>query len=305
MASAQADTHAPADGTAAPGLGEAASQLQQAGKDSLASVNDMRRALSRLVSADIALARIALVRAAVWIGVAVAFGASAWLLLMAALITGLHALGLSWLAATGISAAVSLVITGIAAWRALHFFGMGRFEATRRQLARLAPGDRSKDEDDEDDAPLDMGVVQRRIARADQLLTGRSAQLKANLAQVQGTWKASWTPLRILGAGLGLGFVSGKLKPEKAATGLAAQLGAAPKVLQTLTALTGLLAASKAKETADEAVDKAEAAQAATPELARAAAAAAGIQRPVTPVEPRQPPPAEAATELGDDSHRS
>lgn len=289
-----------AEAPGAPPLGEAARQLHAAGRESLDSMRDMRRAFARLVSADIALARIALGRAAVWMGMAVAFGSSAWLLLMAALISALHAAGLSWLAATAISALVSLAIAGVAGWRALHFFQMGRFEATRRQLARLS----RKDDEDEDPAvrPVDLDQVQRRIERADQVLSGRSVQLKANLRQMRGTWKAAWTPWRILGAGLGLGFASGKLDPEKAASGMAARLGAAPKVLQMLTALSGLLAATRAQAASENAEAAAEAAgqvEGSVPDLAVAAAAAAGVAT-AAPAEgvPRQPPPAEAATDM-------
>lgn len=252
-----ADPATPTPGDTSPGVGEAARHLHQAGRESWESVSDMRRAFARLVSADITLARLALARAAVWMGIAVAFGASGWLLLMAALITGLHALGLSWVGATAISAGVSLAITALAGWRALRFFQMGRFEATRRHLSALSP---QTDEDEEDEREPTLPQVQRRIARADQLLTGRAAQLTQHLGQVKTTWAAAWTPLRILGAGLGLGFVSGKLEPGKAAGGLAARLGAAPRILQTLTALSGLLAATKARETVDEAMAAANAA---------------------------------------------
>lgn len=294
-------------GTAVPGIGEAFATLGQAGRDSVDSSRDMARAMRRLVVAEVAQARIVLARAAVWLAVAVAFGASAWLLLMAALITALHALGLGWLGATSVSALVSLLVAATGAWQALRYFEMARFEATRRQLANLS----RRDDEDEDDTVRkpDLEQVQRRIERASQVMDGRRRQLRHNMHQVRSTWRAAWTPWRILGAGLGLGFVSGKMDPEQAASGFASRFAAAPKILQMLTALSGLLAAARAQAASDAAEQAGEAAEeaagqasaATAPDLATAAAAAAGVARVV----PTQPPAAEAATELGDDPPRA
>lgn len=295
-----------------PGIGEAFETLGQAGRESLDSGRDMGRAMRRLVAAEVAQARIVLARAAVWLAVAVAFGASAWLLLMAALIAGLHALGLSWLAATSISAAVSLLVAAIGGWQALRYFEMARFEASRKQLAHLSRRER---EDEEDDVRKpNLAQVQRRIERASQVMDGRRSQLRDNMQQVRSTWSAAWTPWRILGAGVGLGFVSGKLDPEKAAAGVASRFASAPKILQVLTALSGLLAATKAQVAAAQAefaADEAEAEQHGTDGadstpghagMAATTAAAAGVSRTVNT--PRQPPAAEAATGLGEDDPR-
>lgn len=295
-----------------PGIGEAFETLGQAGRESLDSGRDMGRAMRRLVAAEVAQARIVLARAAVWLAVAVAFGASAWLLLMAALIAGLHALGLSWLAATSISAAVSLLVAAIGGWQALRYFEMARFEASRKQLAHLSRRER---EDEEDDVRKpNLAQVQRRIERASQVMDGRRSQLRDNMQQVRSTWSAAWTPWRILGAGVGLGFVSGKLDPEKAAAGVASRFASAPKILQVLTALSGLLAATKAQVAAAQAefaADEAEAEQHGTDGadstpghagMAATTAAAAGVSRTVDT--PRQPPAAEAATGLGEDDPR-
>lgn len=295
-----------------PGIGEAFETLGQAGRESLDSGRDMGRAMRRLVAAEVAQARIVLARAAVWLAVAVAFGASAWLLLMAALIAGLHALGLSWLAATSISALVSLLVAAIGGWQALRYFEMARFEASRKQLAHLSRRER---EDEEDDVRKpNLAQVQRRIERAGQVMDGRRSQLRQNMQQMRSTWTAAWTPWRILGAGLGLGFVSGKLDPEQAAAGVASRFASAPKILQVLTALSGLLAATKAQVAAAQAefaADEAEAEQHGTDGadstpghagMAATTAAAAGVSRTVNT--PRQPPAAEAATGLGEDDPR-
>ena len=301
----------------APGIGEAFQTIGEAGRDSLDSGRDMGRAMRRLVAAEVAQARIVLARAAVWLGIAVAFGASAWLLLMAALITGLYAAGLSWLAATSISALVSLLVAAVGAWQSLRYFEMARFEASRKQLAHLSRDD-GDDEQDQVRKP-NLAQVQRRIERASQVMDGRRTQLRQNMQQMRSTWHAAWTPWRILGAGLGAGFVSGKLDPEKAAAGVASRFAAAPKILQLLTALSGLLAATRAQVAAAEAEfaaaeagqheDGAQAAGAevasAVPGMAASTAAAAGVSQPLNASgHNQQPPAAEAATELGEDEQR-
>ncbi len=98
--------------------------------------------------ADLALARAAMARALVWLTVSVAFGASAWMLLMGALIAVLQRLGWSWLASISATAAFSLVVTALGAWQALRHFEMSKLDATRRQLAKLGIG--GEDDDNAD-----------------------------------------------------------------------------------------------------------------------------------------------------------
>lgn len=155
---------------------------------------------------------------------------------------------------------------------------------------------------------MTLDQLKRRIERAERVLDGRQSQLSGNVQQMRGTWRAAWTPGRIVVVGAALGFVFGKLDPERTAGRLAGKFGAAPKVLQTLTALSGLFAASRAQAASDSADDAAEhveqAAQAVeevtAPSMAVGVAAASGVSR-VTPANPTlQPRPAEAATELSD-----
>ncbi len=147
-----ADEAAP-DG-AAPSIEESLRQFGNAGREGLDATLDAGRALRRLFFADLALARAALARALVWLTVAVAFGASAWLLLMGVVIALLQAMGWSWLASISFAALISLMVTGIGAWQALRYFEMSRLQATRRQLARLGIGDGdAEDVDDDDDVP--------------------------------------------------------------------------------------------------------------------------------------------------------
>lgn len=98
--------------------------------------------------ADLLMARSAIGYGLAWICVVVIFGGSSWLLLTGVVIAFLQRCGLSWLQAIFFTSITSLVVTGIAAWRALHFFELSSFQSTRRQLRRL--GLISDDEDDDD-----------------------------------------------------------------------------------------------------------------------------------------------------------
>ena len=80
-------------------------------------------------------------------GVAIVFGASAWLLLAATLIALLQSFGLSWLQALLITSLLSLAVTGYAIWRVSYFFHHTGMHATRRQLSRLGLFDEPTDDD--------------------------------------------------------------------------------------------------------------------------------------------------------------
>jgi hypothetical protein len=134
---------------AAPHLDESVRRLGASGKAAIASAKDTGRALRSLVSADLALARSALGRALAWVAVGIVFGASAWLLVVGALIAVLQRLGWSWLQSLSFAALLSLVVTAVAAWRTIHYFDRAGLHATRRQLARLGIGDEGDDDEEE------------------------------------------------------------------------------------------------------------------------------------------------------------
>lgn len=132
-------------------LEDAVREIGDAGREGLSAALDTGRALRGLLIADLALARSALGRALMWVAVAIVFGASSWLLLMAALIALLQGvLGWSWLASMSAAAGLSLVVTAIGAWQALRYFEHTRLSATRRQLRRMGLG-----HDDDDDREVD------------------------------------------------------------------------------------------------------------------------------------------------------
>jgi hypothetical protein len=117
-------------------------ELGATGRATWEAGRDAGKAFRILLSADISLARSAFGRALAFAGIAIAFGASAWLLLMAALIAWLS-LGLGWpwslsLLLTGL---LSAAITAFGGWRAMRYFEHTRLKATRRQLARLGVGE--------------------------------------------------------------------------------------------------------------------------------------------------------------------
>ena len=131
-----------------PHLDESVRRIGAAGKATYASAKGTGRALRSLVFADLALARSAIGRALGWVAVAIVFGASAWLLIVGALIAVLQRLGWTWLESLSLAAALSVIVTGLAAWRTIHYFECAGLHATRRQLARLGIGDEGLEDED-------------------------------------------------------------------------------------------------------------------------------------------------------------
>ncbi|MFC0153114.1 phage holin family protein [Xanthomonas dyei] len=147
QASTAAGSGAPEAHPETPGLDESVRAVGAAGRATLGSAHETSRALRRLVSADLRLARSAFGRGLAWACVAVVFGASSWLLLAGAIIALLQRAGLSWFQAMFFTALASLLITGIAAWRVFFYFDHTGMNATRRQLVKLGIFDDSSDDD--------------------------------------------------------------------------------------------------------------------------------------------------------------
>jgi len=144
------DASPPPEEAPTPGLEESLRQVGDAGKATLDSARDTGRALRRLVSADLALARSAFGRGLMWAGIAVVFGASSWLLLTGAIIALLQRLGLSWFQSLLFTALASVAMTGLAVWRVSYFFDHTGMHATRRQLSRLGLFDEHDEHDEEE-----------------------------------------------------------------------------------------------------------------------------------------------------------
>lgn len=130
------------DSSAPPDLGEAIRDVGAAARAGLGEAGNAAKAFRTLLAADVSLARSAFGRAMALTGVAIVFGASCWLMLMATLVVFLsRQLGLPLAAALLICALLSGAATLWAAWQADRYFDHTRLQATRRQLARLGMGE--------------------------------------------------------------------------------------------------------------------------------------------------------------------
>lgn len=136
-----------------PDLGDSLKQVGAAGRAAYGSAKDTGRALRALASADFALARSAFGRALAWAGVAIVFGASAWLLIAGALIALMQRFGFSWLQSLSLAAFVSVAATAFAVWRVGRYFDYTGMHATRRQLSKLGLFDEDAPADDDDPPP--------------------------------------------------------------------------------------------------------------------------------------------------------
>jgi hypothetical protein len=131
----------PAPGDVA-GIEEALRALGITSRATWHAGRDASKAFRILLAADVSLARSAFGRTLAFTGVAIAFGASAWLLLMAALVSWLSVgLGWAWSLSLLLTAVLSIAATTLGGWRALRYFEHTRLQATRRQLARLGIGE--------------------------------------------------------------------------------------------------------------------------------------------------------------------
>lgn len=92
-----------------------------------------------------------------------------------------------------------------------------------------------------------------KVRQAEVALEAKERQTGADWRQVQSSWRAMWTPGRIVLAGLASGFVVGRAEPFKRA--------AASGTLQLISALGSLFAGGSAQAAAGEAADAAQAAE--------------------------------------------
>lgn len=118
-------------------LDEAARRILSSGSALGRELGGVGGAFRDLLLAELSLSRSAVLRAIMLVALAVVLGTSAWLYAMAMVVLGLHALGLAWWQAAGISALASLLLAGACAWWARLMLEDARFLRTRRLLARL------------------------------------------------------------------------------------------------------------------------------------------------------------------------
>ena len=125
-----------------PDLGESLREVGGAARAGLKQAGNTAKAFRVLMAADVSLARSAMGRTLAMTAVAIVFGASCWLFLMATLVVFLtRQLGLPWAVSMLLAALASGAVASWAAWRADFYFDHTRMQATRRQLARLGIGE--------------------------------------------------------------------------------------------------------------------------------------------------------------------
>lgn len=100
-----------------------------------------------------------------------------------------------------------------------------------------------------------MGFEQliEKVRQAEVALEAKERQTGADWRQVKSSWRAMWTPGRIVIAGLVSGFVVGRAEPFKKAAG--------GGTLQLISALSSLFAGGSAQAAASEASDAKQAAE--------------------------------------------
>ena len=91
-----------------------------------------------------------------------------------------------------------------------------------------------------------------KVEQAEQALEARERTASTQWQQVKTTWRESWTPGRIVIAGLASGFLVGRAQPLK--------LAGSGGLLNMVTALSGLLASGSAQVAAENAEQAADAA---------------------------------------------
>ncbi|MGN6112267.1 MAG: hypothetical protein ACTHOC_04545 [Luteimonas sp.] len=128
---------------------------------------------------------------------------------------------------------------------------------------------------------MSFDALIQKVRQAETALEAQERRAGADWRQLRASWRALWTPGRLVVAGLAAGFIVGRAEPFKRAAG--------GGVLQLITALSGLFAGGSAPAAASEAGDAADAAKQAQPTQpdAREGSAAAAAAPP--------PPPAYAA----------
>lgn len=94
----------------------------------------------------------------------------------------------------------------------------------------------------------------KKVEQAENAIEANERRVGADLRQLKASWKAAWTPGRIVLAGLGSGFVLGLVEPgRRLASGSNAM-----RLMSMATSLVGLLAGTSAHAAAEEAGSAAE-----------------------------------------------
>lgn len=139
--------------------------------------------------------------------------------------------------------------------------------------------------------------LQHRVERAEQLVEGRAMQTQAHWRTLSQVWRDSWTPGRIVIAGLVSGFLAGRAEPLRSMNGARwlQMVGSLSSLFATVQAATAADQATEAADTAQAVQEEQEATQAYPPEEPLVDETFDEKELPL-----RQPMPAEAATEMSE-----
>ena len=110
-----------------------------------------------------------------------------------------------------------------------------------------------------------------KVSQAEAALEAQERRVAADVRQFKSSWRAAWTPGRIVIAGLVTGFVTGRAEPLRNA----ARSGS---VVRIVSLLSGLFATATAQVAAGDAEDAAADAEVAADAAAPAAAATSPLE---------------------------
>ncbi|HHW4681502.1 MAG TPA: hypothetical protein ACQGQX_08450, partial [Xylella taiwanensis] len=92
----------------------------------------------------------------------------------------------------------------------------------------------------------------RRVERAERLVEQRSKQTCRHWRELQYAWLTSWTPLRIVIAGLGLGFMAGHAEPRITLKTLTGKFSGAQHLIQMLGAISAFFATTYTENASEQ-----------------------------------------------------
>lgn len=119
---------------------------------------------------------------------------------------------------------------------------------------------------------MSFDALIQKVKQAETALETSERRTASRWKEVKVIWMESWTPARIVIAGVASGFLVGRARPLK--------LAGSGGVLNLVTALSGLLASSSAHTAADEAGEAADAADNAAAQVAAPLSTSASVDAP-------------------------
>jgi hypothetical protein len=147
-------------------------------------------------------------------------------------------------------------------------------------------------------------LLKQRVERAERLVELRAEKSVCEWKSLKQTWRAGWTPARIIAAGLAAGFLVGRTHPMRALSGTR-WMPLVSSISSLFASVKAAMAAGQAGEAADTAVETADQAAA----QSQSAEPFDDMEEPVVDEafydededgDPIAPRPAEAATEVSE-----